>query len=78
MILNEEKEGWHYLAARRAIISKYVGRFYWFSCLHTFKTKSKELKLHEKVCKNKDICGIVMSSRKNNILEFNIGIEGLY
>ena len=83
MIPNEEKEGWHYLAARklsallRAIISKHVGRFYWFSCLHTFRTKNK-LKLHEKVCKNKDICGIVMSSRKNNMLEFNIGIEGLY
>ena len=26
---------------------------------------------HEKVCKNKDFCGIVMPSEKVNILEFN-------
>ena len=29
-----------------------------------------ELKSHEKICKNKDICGIVMSTEKKKILEF--------
>ena len=32
---------------------------------------SLELKSHEKVCQNKDFCGILMSPEKNSILEFN-------
>ena len=40
------------------------------NCLHSFRTEDK-LKSHEKVCKNKDFCGIVMPSEKDNILEFN-------
>ena len=40
------------------------------NCLHFFRTENK-LKSHEKVCKNKDFCGIVMPSEKDNILEFN-------
>ena len=39
------------------------------NCLHSFRTENK-LKSHEKVCKNKDFCGIVMPSEKDNILEF--------
>ena len=35
-----------------------------------FTTENK-LKSHEKVCKNKDLCGITMLSEKNNILQFN-------
>ena len=44
--------------------------FYCLNCLHSFRTENK-LKSHEKVCKNKDFCGIVMPSEKDNILEFN-------
>ena len=40
----------------------------WY-CL-SFRTENK-LKSREKVCKNKDFCGIVMPSQKNYILEFN-------
>ena len=40
------------------------------NCLHSFRTENK-LKSHEKVYKNKDFCGIVMPSEKENILEFN-------
>ena len=40
------------------------------NCPHSFRTENK-LKSHEKICKNKDFCGIVMPSEKNNILEFN-------
>ena len=39
------------------------------NCLHSFKIK--KIKSHEKLCKNKDFCGIVMPSQKDNILEFN-------
>ena len=77
MIPNEgKKEGWHYLSIKilsillREIKSKHHGDFYCLSCLHSFRTENK-LKSHEKVCKNKDFCGIVMQSEKDNILEFN-------
>ena len=29
------------------------------------------IKSHEKACENKNFCGIIMSSKKDNILEFN-------
>ena len=43
--------------------------FYWLNCLYSSRTKG-DLKSHEKVCKNKDFCGIVLPTPKN-ILEFN-------
>ena len=46
------------------------GDFYDLDCIHSFKTENR-LKSHEKVCKNKDFCGIAMPSEKNKILEFN-------
>ena len=73
MISNQKKESWHYLAVKelsillREITSKHHGNFHCLNCLHSFRTKNK-LKYHEKVCKNKDFCGIVMSSEKDNIL----------
>ena len=76
MIPNEEKEGWHYLAVKklstllRGITSKHHGDFYCLNCLHSLRAENK-LKSHEKICKNKDFCGIIMPSKKNNILEFN-------
>ena len=76
MIPNEEKEGWHYRAVKklstllRRITTKHHGDFYCLNCLHSFRTKNK-LKSHAKICKNKDFCGIVMQSEKNDILEFN-------
>ena len=76
MIPNEEKEGSHYLAVKkrstsfRGITSKHHGDFYCLNCLHSSRAESK-LKSHVKICKNKDFCGIVMPSEKNNILEFN-------
>ena len=54
----------------REITSKHQGDFYCLNCLHFFRTENK-LKSHEKVCKTKDFCGIVMPSEKDNILEFN-------
>ena len=40
------------------------------NCLYSFRTLN-ELKSHEKVCKSKDFCGILIPSEKDNILEFN-------
>ena len=37
----------------------------------TVNLLEKKIKSHEKVCKNKDFCGIVMPSDKNNISELN-------
>ena len=50
--------------------SKHHGAFYCLNCLRSFRTE-KKLKFHEKICKNKDFCGIAMPSEKDNILEFN-------
>ena len=75
IIPNKEKEGWQYLAIKklstllRRITLKHQGDFYCFNCLHCFKIENKA-KSHEKICKNKNICGIVMSSEMDNILEF--------
>ena len=58
MILNEEKEGLHYLAVKKlstllhGITSKRKADFYCLSCLHSFRTKHK-LQSDEKVCKIK-------------------------
>ena len=73
MIPNQKKESWHYLAVKelstllREITSKHHGNFHCLNCLHSFRTENK-LKYHEKVCKNKGFCGIVMSLEKDNIL----------
>ena len=57
-------------ALLHGITSKHKGDCYSLNCLHSFRTENK-LKSHEKVCKNKDFCGIVMPSEKDKILELN-------
>ena len=37
------------------------------NCLHCFRMENK-LKSHEKVCKNKEFCGIVMPSQNYNLI----------
>ena len=48
------------------ITSKHNGDFYCLDCLHSFRIENN-LKSHEKVCKIKDFCGIVMPLEKDNI-----------
>ena len=66
----------NYLAVKKLsallhrITSKNKGDFYCLNCLHSFRTKNK-LKSHEKVCKNKDFCGILMPSERDTVLKFN-------
>ena len=78
MILNKEKEGCHCTVVKKNIciiiwnnlrVIKHKGEFFCSNYLHSFRTE-KKLKPHEKVCKNKNICGIVMPSEKDNILKF--------
>ena len=52
------------------IITWNKGGFYCLNCLNFLRTESKLIS-HEKVCINKDFCGIVMPSEISNILEFN-------
>ena len=52
------------------ITSKNHRDFYCLNCFHSFRIANK-LKSHEKVCKNKGFCGMVMPSEKNKITEFN-------
>ena len=68
MILNKEKECWHYLAVKklsallRGITIKRDGDFYCLNC----RTKNK-LKFHKIVCEKKHSRGIVMSYKKHKI-----------
>ena len=74
MILNGE--GWHYLAVKkllalfRGITSKHHSDFFCLNCLHSFATENKH-KSHEKVCKNKDLCNVLMPSEDTKILELD-------
>ena len=76
MIPNKEKGEWQYLAVKRrstllrGIPSKHYGYFYCLNCPYSFRTE-KKLKCHEKICKNKDFCGVVMPFKKDEILKFN-------
>ena len=46
------------------------GYFYCLNCLNCFMMESK-LKIHKKICKNRDFCSVEMLSEKNNILKFS-------
>ena len=66
--MSPNEKGWHCLTALlRRMTSKNNGAFNDLKCLHPFRTENK-LKVHEKVCKNKDFCGIAFSTQ-NNILK---------
>ena len=71
-----KKKRWQYLAVKkqstllRGVISRHHGDFYCLNCLHSFRTENK-LKSYVKACKNKVFFAIVMSSEKDNILEFS-------
>ena len=75
MIPSEEKERWHFFAAKRlsallrGITAKH-DNVYYLNCLHSFRTESK-LRFHEKVCKKNEFCGFVIPSERDNILELN-------
>ena len=50
--------------------SKKIITLYCLNSVHSFKTKSK-LESRNNVCRNKDFCGIVMTSEEIKILHFN-------
>ena len=74
MISSGEKL-WHYLAVKRLLAlsreinSKHHADFYFLNCFHSFATENKP-QLHKRVCENKGICNVIMSSEDTNMLEF--------
>ena len=77
MIPIAEKEGWHYLELKMDMrycmelkTLKHKSEPYCLNCFQSFRTEEK-LKSYEKVCKNIDFHGIIMSSQNDNILLFN-------
>ena len=64
------KESKKLSALLKGITSKNDFDSYCLNCLHSFRIKNK-LKSHEKLCKNKDFCGVLLPSQKCNILKFN-------
>ena len=63
-------EWWHYLAVRR-ITSKHCGDFYCLNHLDSFATENK-YESRKKLLESNDFCNIIMLSRDNKILEFNL------
>ena len=55
-------------ALLHGITSKHKVDFHCLNCLHSFRTENK-LESHEELCDNKDFCGIVMPSEKDNVLD---------
>ena len=76
IIPNEEKEGWHYHAVKKLsalltrITSKHDDKYHCLDCCPSSKTK-RNLKYHENAHKSKVFCGILMPSKRGNILEYN-------
>ena len=54
----------------KGITSKHDGDFYCLKCLQFFEAEDK-LTSHEKKCKTKDFCEVVIPSQKDKILQFN-------
>ena len=75
LLMIPNRETWRYIAVEKKInsikkMSKHLGDFYYFNCLHSFGTKSK-LEPHRKVCEHKDFCRVEMLYKSTSILEFN-------
>ena len=60
----------YYYYVIRGNTSKHNGHFRCLNCRHSFRKKYK-LQSHEKVCKNKSFCNIMMPSEDTKILELN-------
>ena len=43
--------------------SNHKGDFFYLNCPNSSRTE--KLKIHDKICKNKDFCGVEMPSEKN-------------
>ena len=69
-------EVWHNIAVKkwsallRVKLSEDDGNLFCLNCLHSFRRKSK-LEFHKKVCENKDLCNVIITSENNKALEFN-------
>ena len=57
-------------ALLRGMTSMHYSELYCLNCLHSFATEN-QLESHEKLCKKKDFCEIVLPTQKHSILEFN-------
>ena len=69
-------EVWHNIAVKklsallREKLSQDDDNPFCLNCFHLFRRKSK-LESHKKVCENKDLCNVKITSENNKALEFN-------
>ena len=74
MVSTKERKGWRYIAVKTISplfhkkTSNHNGVFCCLTSLNSFRTEIK-LKIHKKMCKTKDFCGVEMPSEKNKILD---------
>ena len=71
MIPGEEKKRLAlYFSKKNYIIKRNNIKTSWCYLLLELKFCYNQKQTHEKLCKNKDFCGIIMPSEKDKILEF--------
>ena len=79
---NDGVKNWHYLALKsipkllRGITSNHHGDFYCLNCFHSYTT-IKNIKKHQKICKDHDFCHVKMPNENNKILKYNPGKKSL-
>ena len=66
----KKKKGWHYISVKKLHIKRNNIKTSWCYLLLELKFCYNQKQTHEKLCKNKDFCGIIMPSEKDKILEF--------
>ena len=65
-------------ALLRGITSNHDGNFYCLNCFHSYSTKKKQLKKHERVCSDHDYYYYVeMPNEDSKILEYHYGEKSM-
>ena len=82
LLMITEGRKWHYLAVKsvpalfRGITANHNGAFNCLTCFHPYSTE-KNLKNHERICKDHDCCYVEMPNEGNKILKCHYGENSL-
>ena len=74
-MITDGTSNWHYLAVisisglLRGTTSNHNGDFYCLNCFHPYTTE-KELRKHERMCRDHDCCHLKIPDEDNKILKY--------
>ena len=83
LLMITNNNDWHYLAVKSisglltGITSKHNEDLYCLNCFHSYTTEKKQLKRHERICKDHDFCYVKMPNEDNKISKYNPGEKSL-